>query len=94
MGFVEYERPRSLRPHQLPDTLRLVELQPAGIGSTPIRDRVVEILVDYSGFMDPFTLLLREDKALHALRVAGLSGRIEMASGDEFNPPKFPEERR
>lgn len=94
LGFVNYERPRSLQPHQLPRRLQLVELRPAGIGAAPIRDRAVEILVDYSGFMDPFTLLLREDKTLHAIRVAGLSGRIEMASGDEFNPPEFPEERR
>ena len=94
MGFINYERPRSLQPHQLPDSLRLAELQPAGTGSAPIRDRAVEILVDHSGFMDPFTLLLREDKTLHAIRVAGLSGRIDMASGDEFNPPEFPEARR
>lgn len=92
-GFLPFDQPKILRPHQLPESLRMIEVLPGGEGASPLRDRSVQIIIDSSGFIDPFTLLLREGKALHAIRVATLMGRIDRASGDDFNPPRFSNDR-
>ncbi len=92
-GFLTFDQPKNLRPHQIPKSLRMIEVLPGGQGARPIRDRPVYIMIDSSGFIDPFTLLLREGKAVHAIRVATLMGRIDRASGDELNPPRFSDDR-
>ncbi|MBI3994079.1 MAG: hypothetical protein HY342_12465 [Candidatus Lambdaproteobacteria bacterium] len=82
-GFFEvYERPRMMRPHPLPEGLRMVDLMTVGENSERIRDRRVPILIDHSGYMDPFLLHLHQGTEPFTVRADGLSGRIEVLSGD------------
>ena len=80
--FVPYERPRMMLPHTLPDGLRMVDLMTVGRNSERIRDRRVSVVIDSSGYIDPFLLHLRHGTEPFTLRAAGLSGRFEVLPGD------------
>ncbi len=80
--FEPYQRPRMMRPHRLPESLRMVDLMVLGEGSERIRDTRVSILIDNSGFMDPFMLHVRYGKEIFTMRANGLSGIFEVLPGD------------
>ncbi len=80
--FLAYDRPRMMLPHKMPAGLRLVDLMTIGVHSERLRDQRVPIVIDHSGFMDPFMLHMSQGSDLFTMRVDGLSGRIEVLPGD------------
>lgn len=81
-AFVAYERPRIMRAHALPTALRMVDVIIVGEGSERIRDQRVPIIIDNSGYMDPFMLHVREGQEIITVRSNGLAGRFEVLPGD------------
>ncbi len=80
--FEAYQRPRLMRAHQLPESLVIVDLMLVGSGSERIRSRRVPILIDHSGYMDPFMLHMRQGEEFFTIRANGLSGRFDVVPGD------------
>ncbi len=73
--------PKELRPHAFPSSFEIKDLVLFGEVSRQEREKVVPIIVDSSGYVDPFLLHFSDGDAEYTLRVTGFTGRIELVEG-------------
>lgn len=78
--FIPIPDSRDLGTHKLPEAIRLVDVFPYGATAGAITARPVPIVIDRSGFIDPFLLHLREGRGDWTLRV-GFTCRPEILPG-------------
>ncbi len=84
--FVAREDHKALRPHQLPESFELKYIEVFGNRFERLRDRPVPVLVNTSGFVQPFLLHFTEDGKPWTLRVKGFTAQISLEAGDvEFD---------
>lgn len=79
--FDELSEPRELAPHHFPSGMKLQDL--VLLGHTYDTDQAdpVPIVVDASGYVDPFLLHFTDDSKPYTLRVTGFTGHIELVKG-------------
>ena len=80
-AYHEISDPRVLAGHTLPGDLQLVNL--TLLGRTYRTDEIepLPVVVDPSGYLDPFLLRLTHADEDYTLRVAGFTGRVELVPG-------------
>ena len=81
-GYVTLEEPRALRPHNLPDGFKLKGIVIFGNRFESRRTDKVPVVVNASGFIDPFSLHFAVDGKDWTLKVTGFSPRIKLEEGD------------
>jgi type II secretory pathway pseudopilin PulG len=79
--YVKVDDPRVLAPHRLPGSLQVQHLLLLGHVYDTDEAEPVPILVDSSGYIDPFLLQFTQDGADYTLRVSGFTGRVELVTG-------------
>jgi len=72
-----------LRKHALPSSVVMERMYMFGEEILPREDRPVPVLIDSSGFVDPFLLHLMDGDAPYTFRVAGFTGKVSMVEGHE-----------
>jgi len=73
--------PRELRPHPLPRRMELEDLVLLGRTYRTDETEPIPIVVDASGYVDPFLLHFSYDGTEHTLRGSGFTGRLELVDG-------------
>jgi type II secretory pathway pseudopilin PulG len=86
--------PRVLRPHAFPERLRVRALLLLGRVYRPDEPEPVAIVVDASGYVDPFLLHLTHGDDDYTLRVSGFTGRVELLEGHAEPESQTLEEHR
>ena len=82
--FGDYEQrddPKELRPHAFPSSFDIKDLVLFGEVSRAEPETVVPIIIDSSGYVDPFLLHFSDGAAEYTLRVTGFTGRIDLVEG-------------
>lgn len=80
-SYHEIADPRVLAAHTLPRDLRLVDLTLLGRTYRTDETEPLPVLVDPSGYLDPFLLRFTHGDEDYTLRVAGFTGRVELVPG-------------
>jgi len=80
-NYTEVSDPKVLAPHDLPRSLELDDLSLLGRVYKTDEPEPLPVLVDASGYMDPFLLRLTYGDEAYTLRVAGFTGRVELVAG-------------
>ena len=73
--------PRSIAPHEFDDSIRIRDIMIFGRRLERMDTSQAPVVIDDSGFMDPFLLHLDVDGKPHTLRVAGLKAKMELLDG-------------
>jgi type II secretory pathway pseudopilin PulG len=82
--FGSYEpvhQPRELAPHAFPPAVELEDLVLLGRTYEPDEPEPLPIVVDASGYVDPFLLRFTVADEPYTLRVSGFTGRVELVTG-------------
>ena len=79
--YVKVEDPKVLAPHRFPGGLQVQHLLLLGHVYDPDEPDPVPILVDSSGYIDPFLLQFKLGDTDYTLRVSGFTGRVELVTG-------------
>ena len=79
--FATVEDLRELRPHKFPRELQVQDLVLLGRTFHTDEAEPVPILVDASGYVDPFLLHFTHDGSDYTLRGSGFTGRLELLTG-------------
>ncbi len=75
------EHPDELRPHRFAPGLEVQDVLLLGRVLRADREDTVPIVVDASGYVDPFVLHFTEDGEPYTLRVEGFTGRVSLERG-------------
>ena len=81
-GYVTREEPRALRPYDLPDGFKLKGIIIFGNRFERRRADKVPVVINASGFIDPFSLHFKVNGKDWTLKVSGFSPRIKLEEGD------------
>jgi prepilin-type N-terminal cleavage/methylation domain-containing protein len=73
--------PRELAPHSFPSAMTVQDLVLLGRTYKTDEPDPLPIIVDSSGYVDPFLLHFSLDDKSYTLRVAGFTGRVELVDG-------------
>jgi len=79
--YEKVEDPKVLNPHRFPASLQVQHLLLLGRVYDTDETEAVPILVDSSGYIDPFLLQFKQDGTDYTLRVSGFTGRVELVTG-------------
>ena len=79
--FAAREDPAMLRPHSFPTAFQLKELIMFGDVVSREGGRTVPIVIDASGFIDPFQLRFSDAGKPYACQVKGLTGNVQLGEG-------------
>ncbi len=80
-AFVRREDPAALRGHAFPEDLALQDVVLFGRIEDEDRAEPLPIVVDGSGYVDPFLLRFTHGGSDYTLRVAGFTGRVTLEEG-------------
>jgi hypothetical protein len=80
-SYVKVSDPRVLAPHRFPAALQVQALLLLGRTYRTDEPDPLPIIVDASGYVDPFLLQFTHDGADYTLRCSGFTGRLELVSG-------------
>ncbi|MDH4224707.1 MAG: prepilin-type N-terminal cleavage/methylation domain-containing protein [Deltaproteobacteria bacterium] len=80
-AYKKVDFPQELRPHGFSDSVQIEDMVMYGDARNKIKDRVVTVNVDASGFIDPFWLHLLVEGEKFTLKVEGFTGRVELLEG-------------
>lgn len=81
-NFVPRQDPKVLRPHQFPDTFVLTDMVVLGNRFERLRDTLIPITINTSGFVHPFLLHFTQDGKPWTLKVKGFTAKITLEAGD------------
>lgn len=73
--------PRVLSPHDFPPELVVTELELLGRVYRPDEPEPLPVVVDASGYVDPFLLRFTHEDGEYTLRVSGFTGDVELLEG-------------
>ena len=79
--YVKLDDPRQLAPHRFPSGMQVQHLLLLGHVYDTDENDPVPILVDSSGYVDPFLLQFTLGGADYTLRVTGFTGRVQLVTG-------------
>lgn len=79
--YVERSDPRLLAKYRLPKAFQVKDLILNGNTRYPLVDRRVDLMLDVSGFMDPFWLRFTVDDVDYTLKVSGFSSDVDLVKG-------------
>jgi competence protein ComGC len=79
--FIQRTDPAQLRPHAFPGAFQLKALIMYGEDVSRERKEPIPIVIDPSGFIDPFLLQFTENDAPYTFRITGFTGRVELVKG-------------
>ena len=80
-SYVPREEPRLLRTHKIADVVDLKDMVLYGDTSNKLTDDIVPIIIDSSGFVDPFLLHMAVGDKDWTLRVSGFTGHTDLLEG-------------
>jgi len=80
-GFGRRQDVSLLKEHQFPSSVVMERLFMFGEEILPRKGHPVPIVVDSSGFVDPFLLHLLDGDVPHTFRVTGFTGKVSMVEG-------------
>ena len=80
-SYDRLEEPKVLSPHAFPANLQIEDLVLLGRVYRTDETEPLPVLVDSSGYIDPFLLHFSLDGQDHTLRVAGFTGRVALEEG-------------
>ncbi|HKI98336.1 MAG TPA: prepilin-type N-terminal cleavage/methylation domain-containing protein [bacterium] len=75
------QEPRELAPHRFPSGMVVQDLVLLGHTYDTHEADPVPIVIDASGYVDPFLLHFRLDDKDYTLRISGFTGRVELLDG-------------
>ena len=81
--FLIREDVSMLKKHTLPPSVIMERMFMFGEELLPRKDRPVPILVDSSGFVDPFLLFVLDGDEPFTFRVTGFTGKVSLVEGHE-----------
>jgi len=79
---------KMLLPHAFPGTWDLKQIYLYGDKSNPLADREVPVVVDSSGFVDPFALQFSDGSNPYTIFVEGMLGKTELLEGHVVEKPR------
>ena len=80
-AFVIRQQPRALVPHAFPESIEIQDIMIFGEVSRKEPEQIVPILIDPSGYVDPFFLHFKNGDQEYTLRVSGFTGKVELLEG-------------
>jgi general secretion pathway protein H len=80
-NYEQVTDPRELAPHRLPAALQVQDLELLGRVYRANEPDPVPVIVDASGYVDPFLLHFADGDKNYTLRVSGFTGRVELLEG-------------
>ena len=80
-SYETVQDPRVLSPHSFPSDMRLQTLLLLGHIYRADKTEPLPVVVDASGYIDPFLLHFTVADQDYTLRVAGFTGRVELEEG-------------
>ena len=80
-GYETVREPRVLSPHDFPPELAVAELELLGRVYRPDEPEPLPVVVDASGYVDPFLLRFTHEDEEYTLRVSGFTGNVELLEG-------------
>ncbi len=82
--YVERSDPRLLAKYRLPKAFQIKDLILNGNTRYPLVDRRVDLMLDVSGFMDPFWLRFSVDGVNYTLKVSGFTSDVDLVKGHDL----------
>ncbi|HEX7928484.1 MAG TPA: prepilin-type N-terminal cleavage/methylation domain-containing protein, partial [bacterium] len=80
--YVERTTPAILAKHRFPTAMKIQDLILNGNTRYPLIDRRVDLVLDVSGFMDPFALRFAVDDVNYTLEFAGFTSDVNLVKAD------------
>jgi hypothetical protein len=82
--YVESTQPPILARHRFPAAFHVQDLILNGNTRYPLVDRRVDLMLDVSGFMDPFALHFSVDGQDYTFKVAGFTADVDLVQGHDL----------
>jgi len=79
--YVKIDDPKQLAPHRFQPSLQMQHLLLLGHVYNTDEPEPVPVLVDSSGYVDPFLLQFTQNGSDYTLRVTGFTGRVSLVTG-------------